>query len=142
MPDLARVELVSNQTRSRFEYALRLAEHLVEDVNEWRKTHPLDAEMEVDADRLGWTVRVTRFDPAPPLVEWGLRFGEIAHHFRSVLNTMLTRIAAEERLPPNKQRQFPIVLDPRRWHHKKTGEYRRVQVTVRVPGRNLTVRVL
>ena len=96
-----------------------LGDTLLEDVAAWNNTHPLRVEFVIDDDGHGWYWSVIGFDPEPELHAWGVRFGEIAHHFRSLLNHTLTRIARAEGLPRDRQLQFPITTSAAAWRRER-----------------------
>ncbi len=96
-----------------------LGETLLVDVTAWNNTHPLIVAFEIDDDGHGWSWTVRSLSPAPDLDAWGVRFGEIAHHFRSLLNHTVTRIARAEGLERDRQLQFPIATTLKSWKQER-----------------------
>lgn len=84
------------------------------DVSQWREKMPYAFDIEIDADRLGWGLRVI-VEHEPDLASWGLTLGEALHHLRSVLNTTLVGIALAAGAGVSRNLQFPIVTNEEKW---------------------------
>lgn len=126
MPTPEQALSVQDSAVRRINYAVELGNALYDSMRDWRIAQPLDVDVEVKPDGMGWWVTVTKLDPVPDLEQWGLVFGSVAHHFRSTLNTMLSRIAEVEGANDNKALQFPIVTDRKAWHGANGAERRQI----------------
>lgn len=128
------IEIMSNEAidacyeevTKRLDFAYSRAELLQSEIKIWHDSNPLESELLIDEDSHGWQVITTQVDPAPDFSSWGIALGEIVHHLRSTLNTMLTRLARVEEIPPTKRLQFPIALSRKQWY-KNNGELSRLK---------------
>lgn len=119
MSEMARAEVAMRASLPRLDRIQSLGESLLADIATWNNTHPLTVEFAIDDDGHGWTWTVIGFDPQPDLDGWGVRYGEIAHSFRSLLNHTLTRIARAEGLPRDRQLQFPVATSLQAWKRER-----------------------
>jgi len=129
MATKSQIDQVHEELMKRFSFALRRGKEIMDEFDAWHKSDFATWDVKEKADRFGWFVEVTGVGPKPDLDGWGIAYGEIAHHFRSLLNTALTRIAVVENISVSRRLQFPVALERKSWagKGKRNGERDRLQ---------------
>ncbi|MGV3714108.1 hypothetical protein [Pseudolysinimonas sp.] len=115
MPTATEVDSTAEAAARRFRLAQTRGQQLLDEVDEWHSKSPPKVSFDLAPDGMGWMAVVHGYDPAPPLDAWGLQLGEVANHYRSVLNTTLTRIWNAEGLPRSNRLQYPVCVTRAQW---------------------------
>lgn len=69
---------------------------------------------------MGLRVLFDEFDPAPPLHDWGVQFGAVAHQYRVILDNAVEELARAEGLPKSYSRHFPIATTKPLWEKEQS----------------------
>ncbi|MFE7450645.1 hypothetical protein [Streptomyces griseus] len=97
--------------------AHQLGAELSDNLQAWSDSKVCSAQAAIAADRLSWELRL-RVPQAPPLAEWGFRFGEAINHLRSTLDNLVVAVARQSGVTDEKQLKglmFPICDSPKQW---------------------------
>ncbi|MFJ5967269.1 hypothetical protein [Streptomyces sp. NPDC093060] len=102
---------------SRLTRAHQLGMELSAAMQAWGGGNPYSARASIAEDRLSWELRL-QVSQAPPLADWGFRFGEAVNHLRATLDNLVVAIARQSGVTDEKQLKalmFPICGTPKEW---------------------------
>lgn len=96
---------------------------LVAEIDDWRQRAEPRGEPTISDDRLSWQV-VFRLAAPPPLVRWGLLFGDAIHNMRCVLDNLAWQLALLHGQPSKpKEIYFPIATTSKAWRDDRSRKW-------------------
>jgi hypothetical protein len=102
---------------TRLEQANRRAVELSSVIEKYATTNPASFCAAISEDRLHWEMKLV-VASSPPTDEWGLIFGEVVNHLRSVLENLVVAIARQSGITDPKDIKrlaFPIAATEAEW---------------------------
>ncbi|MFD7757922.1 hypothetical protein [Streptomyces sp. NPDC059757] len=110
-----------NDQIGRLTRAHQIGAELPADMQAWGSSNPYSTQADIAEDRLSWELRL-QVSQAPPLAEWGFRFGEAVNHLRATLDNLVVAIARQSGVTGEKQLKglmFPICGTLKEWKNRQ-----------------------